>query len=128
ANEAPPANKPRPSLPPPSQDELKSALRSVIQRPAADRLFFVGDALRAGISSDEVTELTGIDPWWMAQFERIVKHEEVLRQASELNESLLRESKRLGFGDAQIADLRGISEDDVRALRHKLSIRATFAR
>src|SRR5690606_25027854 len=66
-NEAPPANKPRPSLPPPSKDELVEALKIVIQRPTADRLFYVGDALRAGISCEEINQLTGIDPWWLAQ-------------------------------------------------------------
>ena len=128
ANEAPPANKPRPTLPPPSADELTTALRKVIQRPAADRLFFVGDALRAGISADEVYELTGIDPWWIAQFERILEHEKKLTQASQLDYELMWDAKRLGFGDAQIAALRGTSSDEVRALRAQLGIRTTYGR
>src|SRR5690606_21516184 len=127
-NEAPPANKPRPSLPPPSQDELTSALRRVIKRPAADRLFYVGDALRAGISPAEISEITGIDPWWMAQFARIVDYEGKITRASELTRDLFWEAKRLGFGDAQIADLRGISEDEVRAKRQEKGIVATFGR
>src|SRR5690606_32082671 len=128
ANEAPPANKPRPTLPPAAPDELKSALRKVIQRPAADRLFYVGDALRAGISAEEVFELTAIDPWWIAQFQRILSHETKLTQAATLDYDLLWEAKRLGFGDAQIASLRGVSHDEIRSLRKQLGIVTTYGR
>ncbi len=128
ANEAPPANKPRPTLPPASPDELANALRKVIPRPTADRLFYVGDALRAGISCEEVNEITGIDPWWLAQFKRIIDFEKVLSQAVSLDDDMLREAKRLGFGDAQIADLRGVSQDEIRAARLSAGVRATFGR
>jgi len=127
-NEPPPANKPRPSLPPASPDELNEALKKVIVRPAADRLFYVGDALRAGISKEEIHDLTKIDPWWMAQFDRIVNFETTIQQAAQLDEDLLREAKRLGFGDAQIADLRGINQDSVREQRKGFGIEATFGR
>ncbi len=53
-NEAPPASKPRPTLPKAEDAELGVALRKVIQRPTAERLFYVGDALRRGISVEEV--------------------------------------------------------------------------
>jgi len=128
ANEAPPANKPRPTLPPPGPDELQNALREVIKRPTAERLFYVGDALREGISAEEVYELTGIDPWWIAQFERILAHEKKLSEASTLDYDLLFEAKRLGFGDAQIASLRTESEDDVRATRKALGVTPVFQR
>jgi len=127
-NEAPPANKPRPTLPPASPNEMATALRKVIGRPAADRLFYVGDALRAGISAEEVYDLTGIDPWWLAQFQRIIAHEAKLAQAPELDFELMREAKRLGFGDAQIAALRGASSDEIRALRKSMGIVTTFGR
>ncbi len=128
ANEAPPANKPRPSLPPASPEELKEALRIVIQKPSADRLFYVGDALRAGLTEEEITRLTGIDPWWMAQIGRIVTFEGEIVRASELTAELMRDAKRLGFGDAQIAQLRGQTEDDVRALRKRLGVHTTYGR
>ncbi len=128
AFDAPPATKPRPSLPPPSPEQLRDALRTVIKRPVAERLFYVGDALRAGISQEEVNEITGIDPWWLAQLGRIVDHEEALSKASELTHELLFDAKRLGFGDAQIAELRGTSQDEVRALRKRFSIEAVYGR
>lgn len=127
-NEAPPANKPRPNLPPASPEELKEALRTVIQRPTADRLFYVGDALRAGISCEEINELTAIDPWWLAQFKRIIDHESAITQAASLTRELLFEAKRLGFGDAQIGVLRGVHEDEIRALRKELQIQTTYSR
>ena len=127
-NEAPPQNKPRPTLPPPGSDEIKNALRKVIARPTADRLFYVGDALREGISAEEVHDITKIDPWWISQFERIIRQEEILREAPELTSELLYESKRLGFGDAQIALLRETTEDAVREARYGFGIRAVYNR
>ncbi|HVJ90867.1 MAG TPA: hypothetical protein VM580_13775, partial [Labilithrix sp.] len=52
------------TLPPPSPDELVAALRAVIPVPTSDRLFYVADAMRAGISPAEIHELTKIDPWF----------------------------------------------------------------
>ena len=127
-NEAPPANKPRPTLPKAEDWELGAALRKVIARPTADRLFYVGDALRHGISVEEVNELTGIDPWWLAQLMRIVDQERIISQAPELTPELLLESKRLGFGDAQLATLRGTHQDAIRALRKEHGIGAVFGR
>ncbi len=127
-NEAPPANQPRPTMPPASKEELIEALKVVIQRPTADRLFYVGDALRAGITCDEITQLTGIDPWWMAQFQRIIDHEVALQNAAKLDADILREAKRLGFGDAQIATLRGVSEDEIRSQRKDFGVHTTFGR
>src|SRR5690606_37508282 len=127
-NEAPPANNPPPTLHKAEDGELGAALRKVIQRPTAERLFYVGDALRHGISVEEVHHPTGIDPWWLAQLSRIVEHERKLHAAPELDAELLHESKRLGFGDAQIAQLRQLKADDVRALRKQHNIKAVYGR
>ncbi len=128
-NEAPPQNKPRPTLPPPGPDELRQALKKVIQRPTADRLFYVGDALREGVTAREVHELTGIDPWWIAQFERILAYEARLASAPTLEDAdLMFAAKRLGFGDAQIAALRTESEDEVRRARKAVGVSAVYQR
>ncbi|MCH2110429.1 MAG: carbamoyl-phosphate synthase large subunit [Polyangiaceae bacterium] len=127
-NEAPPANKPQEILPPGSDEEMRAALRRVIVRPSAERLFHVGDALRLGISADEVCELTGIDPWWIAQLERIIHLEGELKGKKELDANLLRSAKRLGFGDAQIAELSGINEDEIRAQRKTEKTTAVYNR
>lgn len=126
--EAPPAAAVRASRPPPRGEELASILDRLIAIPTADRLFQVGDALRAGISVERVHEQTKIDPWFLRQFERIIDQEREIVEATSLDRDLLWESKRLGFGDAQIADLRGITEKEVRELREQLNVRAVYGR
>jgi carbamoyl-phosphate synthase large subunit len=99
-------------LPPPNEDELLAALRAVIPIPRADRLFYVADAMRAGISNDEIHRLTKIDPWFLAQMDRIVSAEKQIPRGTEVLAY-----KRLGFSDAQIAKLRGTSEETIRSGR-----------
>ncbi len=127
-HDAPPAAKPRPTLPPPAGDEMRVALNRVIAIPGAERLFYVGDALRHGFSTAEIFERTKIDPWFLSQLERIVKHEAVVKAAPALTAELLLETKRLGFSDAQIAELRGTTQDAVRAEREQLGVRVVFGR
>jgi len=115
------------SLPPPSQEELVAALRQVIPVPTADRLFYVADAMRAGISAEEVHELTKIDPWFLAQLDRIVKAEQRIARG-DVGPAALRGVKRLGFSDAQIARLSGTSVEAVRALRVKERALPVYAR
>ncbi len=126
--EAPPAARPRPSRPPPSGSDLARVLDKVIAVPTADRLFYVGDALRAGLTVERVHERTGIDPWFLRQLGRIVAQEQAIVTAPELTAELLRESKRLGFGDAQLAELRGVAELEIRELRERLGVRVVYGR
>jgi len=126
-NEAPPMAKPKGSDVPPAS-ELRGMLEKIVTVPTADRLFHVGDALRQGITPERLNELTGIDPWFLMQLHRIVEQERRLTEAPELDAGLLRESKRLGFGDAQIARLRGVDESAVRAERDRAGLRPVFGR
>ncbi len=126
--DAPPMARPRSTLPPPARSELSSLLRRVVGVPTAERLFYVVDAIRAGLSLEELHELTAIDPWFLRQLERIVAQERALEDAAELSSDLLRESKRLGFSDSQIARLRGQSAEDIRALRKELGLRPVYGR
>ncbi len=108
-------------------DGLRSALTRLIAVPTADRLFYVVDALRAGISDRDVARITAIDPWFIAQLVRIVEMERSLAAGGRSPDDL-RAAKRLGFSDRQIAKLAGSSEDDVRALRHAANVRSVYAR
>jgi carbamoyl-phosphate synthase large subunit len=128
ALEPPPAARPRPSRAPGLRDETARALRAIVGTPTAERLFQVADAIRLGISVDELARLTGIDPWFLGQIDRIVQHERVLREAPELGHELLWESKRLGFGDRQIARLRDMDEAAVRLQREQAGIGAVYQR
>jgi carbamoyl-phosphate synthase large subunit len=126
-HEAPPMAKPRASTPPPA-DELVRVLTQVVTRPTADRLFHVVDAIRVGLSVERLHELTAIDPWFLAQLLRIVDHERALVATKTLSPELLRDSKRLGFSDAQIARLRGESEDAVRRKREESGLHPVYGR
>jgi carbamoyl-phosphate synthase large subunit len=126
--EAPPEVKPRPNLPPAAQGEVREAVARLIGVPTADRLFHVTDALRLGFSVEEVHERTKIDRWFLDQIRLILDHEIVLKNEKELGGETLREAKRLGFSDLQIAKLRGVNEADIRAARAKLSVLPTFGR
>src|SRR6185369_2916298 len=110
AHDAPPAAKPRPTLPPPAGDELRIALERLIGVATAERLFYVGDALRLGLTLAEVHARTAIDPWFLSQLARLIEQEGVIKKSPELTRELLLESKRLGFSDAQIADLRNTTQ------------------
>jgi carbamoyl-phosphate synthase large subunit len=125
--DAPPEPQAPAERPPATVDEQREALERLVTVPSSERLFHVADALRVGVGAGRLHELTKIDPWFLAQLERIVKHEERLR-AGELDARGLREAKRLGFSDRQIARLSGSCEADVRAARERLGVRAVFGR
>jgi carbamoyl-phosphate synthase large subunit len=114
-------------LPPPTPDETLGALRSLVGVPSADRLFYVVDAMRVGMTDAELHERTRIDPWFLAQLRRIVDAEPRIVRGP-LEAEMMRDVKRLGFSDAQIAKLSNKSEDDVRAQRLAAGIRAVYAR
>ncbi|UQA62307.1 carbamoyl-phosphate synthase large subunit [Polyangium aurulentum] len=119
-------------LPPPSPEELVDALRKVVGAGSSDRLFYVADAVRAGIPLSELHELTRIDPWFLSQIERIVSFESKLSAArgstDALSTELLRDGKRLGFSDRAIGRLTGLGEDEVRAARIARGIAPVFGR
>jgi carbamoyl-phosphate synthase large subunit len=115
------------TLPPPAPEELVRALRTVVPIGVPDRLFYVADAMRAGISCAELAELTRIDPWFLAQIERIVRAEERIAKG-DLTPASLVQYKRMGFSDAQIAKLSGGAADAIRALRKREKVAPVFAR
>jgi carbamoyl-phosphate synthase large subunit len=123
--EAPDLEPPK-SLPPPSPEETKRALATLVATPSADRLFHIVDAMRAGLTDDELRERTGIDPWFFAQLRRIVAAEQRIA-ARDLGEASMREYKRLGFSDRQIAKLAGSGEDEIRQRRKAAGVAAVYA-
>jgi len=124
--EAPELELPK-TLPPAAPDEIRRALEKVVAIPTADRLFYVADAMRVGISDEELYALTAIDPWFLAHMRRIVSAEGRIQKGA-LGADELRAVKRLGFSDRQIARLSGSREDDVRAMRLSQGTRAVYAR
>ncbi len=105
-------------------------LKRELREPRAERVFHVADAFRAGLSLDEVHNLSWIDPWFLAAFEDIVLCEaEIKAQGiTALDGPRMLELKRLGFADARIAELLGTDEAAVRHVRHTLGIRPVYKR
>ncbi|RLF22610.1 MAG: carbamoyl phosphate synthase large subunit [Thermoprotei archaeon] len=104
------------------EDNLDEILRQ-LRRITPDRIFKIARAVELGASIDIVYELTGIDPWYLYKIKNIVDMKKLLKEAAsrganedELAE-LIREAKRLGFSDRQIAHCLGWSEDMVRRFR-----------
>jgi len=95
-----------------------------------ERILYVGDAFRIGMSLDEVFEETAIDPWFLAQIEQLIQIEKTLatRKLEGLGAEELRLLKRKGFSDRRIAKLVGTNQHAVRALRHSLNVRPVYKR
>ena len=111
-------------------DGLEAADREILltalRRPTAERVFQLKRAIESGIPIREVQEATFIDPWFLDQLVEIVEMERAYADASEMTGDLLRRMKREGFGDQQLATLRGEREEDVRQRRWDLGIRPTY--
>jgi carbamoyl-phosphate synthase large subunit len=125
---APPAPPRDLELPPASDEELREALIELVRTPLADRVWYVVDALRLGLTVEALHEATKIDPWFLAQFAELVRFEQDIASASELSDEMLSRAKELGFSDRQIALLRGELPVSVRARRIERDIRPIYAR
>ncbi len=101
------------------------ALREKLRVPCAERLWYIGQALRNGMAVDEIYELSKVDRWFLFSIQEIVRFESALREAPELT-GLLRDAKTLGFSDRRIAQIRGVPEHAVREMRRARGIHATF--
>lgn len=101
-------------------------LLETIKRPTDGRIVDVQQALRLGASVEQVFESTAIDPWFLDQFQLINEVAERIGAAAQLTLEVLREAKDHGFSDAQIASIRGVSESEIRGLRHGLGLRPIF--
>jgi len=101
------------------------SLKSELQRIDDRRIWVIAEAIRKGISFEEIHKITKIDIWFISKIANIVKTEN--RLSSEiLDEELLKEAKRLEFPDSLIAKLSNKSEEDIKTLRHRLNIRAVY--
>ncbi|GIX36342.1 MAG: carbamoyl-phosphate synthase large chain [Lysobacteraceae bacterium] len=105
-------------------------LRRQLREPSPDRLFYVADAFRAGLSLEEVHGLSRIDPWFLHQIAQIVAAEREVQELglAGLDAVRLRRLKRRGFSDARLARLVGTDEAAVRALRRAFGVRPVYKR
>ena len=109
-----------PHLPP------KGELLELAVTPTDGRIVTVQQALRAGATIEEVHAATGIDPWFLDQIALINEVAAEIASLRPLDETLFRLAKDHGFSDAQIAQLRGLTENEVRNLRWQLGVRPVY--
>ncbi len=102
------------------------ALLATMAVPHDGRLSQVQRALWAGAGIDAVHESTNIDPWFLDQVCQINELADDIRAAESLDGRVLRRAKRMGFSDRQLGDLRGLTESEVRDLRHELGVRPVY--
>jgi len=108
------------------ESEEPESLLAAMRRPTAERPFQLKRALEAGVPPEDIFDATFIDPWFLDQLTGIVDLEEWYRELDEpgLDDLLL--MKREGFGDRQLAELRGETESEVRERRWAAGIRPTY--
>lgn len=108
-------------------------IHTEISNVRAERILYLADAFRAGMSIDEVYQATRIDPWFLANIENIVIAENAInehmwQQIENGDASALRALKRKGFSDCRIAELANTDEETVRSVRLRLGVTPVFKR
>jgi carbamoyl-phosphate synthase large subunit len=113
-----------------NRDDAQEKMQREMRHPGPDRLLYVADAFRSGMSLNDVHEASKIDPWFLAQVEDLVITEKSLatKTLSTLEQGELYKLKRKGFSDIRLAKLLDTSETEVRNVRHKHNIRPVYKR
>jgi carbamoyl-phosphate synthase large subunit len=111
------------------QGDDKNAIRAALGRPTPNRLVACAQALRLGLTVEEINSVCHIDPWFLRQLETIVRAEEEIRaKGVPTTAGPLRRLKAMGFSDARLAHLAGKAEADVAGTRRKLGVTPVFKR
>ncbi|WP_349357760.1 carbamoyl-phosphate synthase large subunit [Stappia sp.] len=111
------------------QDDDTNAIRAALAQQTPDRLLKVGQALRLGMSVEDIHRACHIDPWFLRQIETIVDLEAKVRDHGlPDNAEAFRMLKGMGFSDARLAGLAGLEEREVKAARLKLDVHPVYKR
>ena len=113
-----------------TQPGAKTKIMHELQEAGADRIWYIGDAFRLGLSVDDIFRLTKIDRWFLVQIEDIILDEAKVSEGGlkVLTPTYLRKLKRKGFADSRLADLIGVAEAEVRKKRHNANIFPVYKR
>ena len=114
----------------PSDDERVSILTLELRQAGAERIWFVADAFREGMTIGEIADATGIDKWFLAQIEDLVRTEKSLngQDLRNLTEAHVRQLKRDGFSDVRLASIFRCSEEEFREYRKSLGVSPVYKR
>lgn len=110
--------------------DTEQALTWEISNPGADRIWYLAEGFRQGMTIDRIRELSNIDPWFLVQIEDLIQEESALGSIafSELTDAYLRRLKRKGFADKRIASLLDVTEAKVRQRRVASGIKPVYKR
>ncbi len=107
-----------------------ATLKRELREPGPDRIFWIGDAFRSGLSLDEVHALTHVDRWFLVQIEELVAIERAVRTQGlpAIDGARMRALKRKGFSDSRLAELLDTDEHAMRHLRRAFNVRPVYKR
>ena len=113
-----------------NRDENLKLLRRKLETPNAQRLWYLADAFRLGMGTDEIHGLTRIDPWFLEQIKEIIAAEGRIKErrgkTAELTAGFFNPLKQMGFSDRRLADLLELPDAEIRALRTQARVRPVF--
>ncbi|TAM35286.1 carbamoyl phosphate synthase large subunit, partial [bacterium] len=108
-------------------DVILDKIEGKLKTPNAERIFYIGDAFRAGLDIDKIYGLTRIDRWFLYNIKEIIDCEnELLKNKQNLSPELFKKAKEYGFSDRQLARLLSSSEEEVRVLRKSMNLAPDF--
>jgi carbamoyl-phosphate synthase large subunit len=98
--------------------------------PGPERIWYVGDAFRIGMTIEQVYDISKIDPWFLVQIKDLIDREQALkgRQIADLDKLAMLKLKRSGFSDRRLATLLNTDQHAVRAYRQALQVRPVYKR
>lgn len=110
--------------------DARSKLIYELREPGAERIWYIADAFRLGMTVDEVFELTNVDRWYLVQLEDLVLLENQVTELGigNIDAQMMRTLKRKGFSDARLAELTNVAESDVRDVRRGFDIFPVYKR
>jgi carbamoyl-phosphate synthase large subunit len=108
-----------------AKDQALREIRDRIAKPTSERLYYLADAIRLGLSVDEIYAHSRVDPWFIGALAEIVVAEARIA-ADPLDPGMLREAKAMGFSDHRIAELKGATEDSIARRRREFGITPVF--
>jgi carbamoyl-phosphate synthase large subunit len=105
-------------------------IKKELGAPRSERIWYLGDAFRMGMSAEEIFSISKIDPWFLAQIEDLIKREAALegKHIADLDKNALYQLKRAGFSDRRLAKLLDTDQHAVRAYRQALNVRPVYKR
>jgi len=109
-----------------ADDWTPDRIRELLRTPTDQRLFAVYHALRTGFSIEEISELTSIDPFFLQKLGNIIEVEDRIKPGASLEKVVLRDAKRIGLTDERIAELAGVTREEVTDQRHDHGILPSY--